>query len=125
MFRFKIRNLTPHDVQVTAKDGTMVVFPPDPAGPARVGEEWLTYPQPLRILCPDGETREFTLASPRYSDVEGLPEVDEDTKLLVSKMVADAVIAANDNRTDLIGVGKTIRDAKGRIIGALSFADFS
>jgi hypothetical protein len=56
----------------------------------------------------------------RWGEVEGLPEAEPDTLLLVSRIVADAGKA--QGRTDLVVPHDIMRDDKGVIIGCKSLA---
>ena len=60
-----------------------------------------------------------------YTDVEGLPEPEENTVYLVSTLVLQALKANGINRTDCLapntGLSGAIRDDQGRIIGVKGF----
>ena len=51
-------------------------------------------------------------------NVTGLPDPQQDTVFIVSRIVADAV----KDRQDVLIVDKTIRDADGKITGCLALA---
>jgi hypothetical protein len=93
-------------------------------------------PHTLNIVCADGSIREIAPSGilPRLAQVrefshvlegieifqvcmgelEGLPDVDEETVYIVSRMVLDA---ADPSRGDLLAPGELVRDSSGKVIG--------
>lgn len=94
-----IVNMTPHTINVFNDNGEEVgVF--EPSGDVtRVSVETVHH---IGILF-----RQY------YGAVEGLPVEDEDTFLLVSNMVRQAM----PGRVDLVSPGQLIRDDSGRPVG--------
>ena len=70
-------NLTPHNIVFRMADGTDIVFPPDRAGPARVGT----------ITVPVSEIDGMTVVENVWGALEGLPGPEEGTVYIVSLAV--------------------------------------
>ena len=100
-------NLTPHDVCVFKEDGTSINF-------KATGEVARVKVKSKEI----GRIAGIPVMKNFYSDVEGLPDPDEDTFYIVSKIVADAV----PYRNDVLIPNDSVRDIDGRIIGCMSLA---
>lgn len=97
----KFRNLTPHAVNING-----LIIEPDPADPAR---------------CIELREHAFTIADIRfervqYGAVQGVPDREDGTMLIVSAMVR----AACPDRDDLCSPGTLIRDDAGKIVGCSS-----
>lgn len=98
-------NLTPHPVRMRRIDGSEVTLPPHANGPARVSTSEVV------IAEADG----FPVVCCHYGSVVGLPDETEGVRLLVSRMVAQALRGL---RTDLYIPSRLYRDQSGAIIGA-------
>ena len=90
-----IRNLTPHPITLRLPDGSDIILPPDPAGPARCapGATEVTdrgLPVPVAIQGPAGP-------------VVGLPAPVDGVYLLVSGMVLSHADCAG--RSDVLAPG--------------------
>lgn len=57
-----------------------------------------------------------------FGEVQNLPEPEEGAINIVSSIVAQAIAATAPSRTDVFIVDDTVRDEKGRIIGARAIA---
>ena len=102
----KIRNLTPHTINLLVGD-KFVEYPPD--GPApRVSEHHVEI---------EGDFP-FKAVKVEYGDIVDLPDPEEGTILVVSKMCADA----RPKRRDLWYPAKLLRDDKGVITGCEALA---
>lgn len=115
---YKLVNLTPHDVNIVANDGTLLHTFPAQKPSARVSTQFIEL-EPINGI-PVYETV--------YGVTEDLPEYDEyndDTYYIVSMMVAQA----NTDRYDLIcpntAPGHVVRDDKGQIVGVTSFTSYA
>jgi hypothetical protein len=101
-------NLTPHPITVIADDGTATVSIA-PAGPSpRVREE-----HALEGAVTTETGAEVPVSAIRYTSIDGLPDRQDDTFLIVSMLVAQA---APDRDDLLVPIGQ-VRDDQGRIIG--------
>lgn len=102
----KIVNYTPHDVVLKAVNGAETVY--ESKGIARVS-------------CSDetiGLVNGVTIIRQKFGEIEGLPEKEDDTILIVSTMVR----AAAKDRDDLVSPANFIRDEAGRIVAATALA---
>lgn len=99
-------NLTPHDITIITESGNSVF--PATGKVARVKVESKEI----------GNVAGIPVMKNFYSDVEGLPDTNEGTYYLVSKIVADAV----PYRNDVLIPNDSVRDENGRIIGCRNFA---
>lgn len=106
----KLVNLTPHEVTLVAGERKLVL--PAAAAPARCETSRLV----IGWLEVDGAT--FPVNETRFGHIVNLPEPTPGTTFLVSRIVAQA----RWDRTDLLVVDDTIRDEKGRIVGARALA---
>ena len=101
-----IINLTPHGVNLKIA-GEMVEIPS--TGLAR-------------CVCNEskvGEVDGINIYRNSYGGVTGLPEPQEDTIYVVSRIVAEAV---KGSRNDVYVVTRTIRNSDGQIVGAEGLA---
>jgi len=103
----KIINLTPHNINLVASDGSEVVVPPT-TPPARITA---TPGEKLSLEGPVG-----FFAAPIWGAVQDLPAQEEGTILLVSLLVAAQCVG----RTDVFSPGTgpadgCVRDEKGLI----------
>ena len=107
-----IINLTAHTINVFLEEKE-IAFPSQ--GLARVKTEEKEV----------GKINSIPVVKTVYTDVEGLPESQEDTIYLVSTLVLQALKANGINRTDCLapntGVSGAIRDDQGRIVGVKGF----
>ncbi len=106
----RVRNLTPHPVILQAPDGAEVTIPPEGVVP-RVRET----SAPAGAVEVEGVT--IPLVTLRRSEVEGLPEPEPGTLLIVSSLVAEAA-----GREDLVVPYDLVRDDQGRVVGARALA---
>ena len=106
----KLVNLTPHTITLVLDGATIVV---EPAGTvARVMQQETVK----RVVDVDGVP--VPVMEPKFGDVEGLPDPEDGTMFIVSRMVKGAV----PNRDDVVVPGKQLRDAEGRIVGAAALS---
>ncbi len=106
-----IKNLTPHDVNIIAEDGTTVaVFPSD--GNARASQ------QAEHI----GELAGVEVVSMKFGETVDLPDPEEGTFFIVSVITLDAAKAQGRTIGDLLMVADPVRNDKGQIIGVRRFA---
>lgn len=96
-----IVNLTPHELNIHADDGTITTIAPSGAI-ARVSQ------QSERIATIDG----IAIARNTYGAVEGLPEPKFGSIYVVS-----ALVLQRTKRTDVFAPGEAVRDDAGRIVG--------
>lgn len=108
----KIINLTAHTINVVN------------------GENNIAYPSEglARVKTEEKETEKINgipVVKTVYTDVEGLPEPEENTVYLVSTLVLQALKANGINRNDCLapntGLSGAIRDDQGRIVGVKGF----
>ena len=100
----KIRNFTPHPVNIVDAEGEIAVFQPE--GLARVGAISMKK-EPVAGI----PTSKTILGEP-----EGLPDFEAGTFLIVSQIVKSAC----PRRSDLLVPAEVIRDSKGQIVGCKS-----
>lgn len=102
-----IRNFTPHVVRVVDEEGSLVrEFPSN--GLARVASS--------EVIVEEFDG--IQLSKTHFGDVEGLPDAEDGTLLIVSRLVK----AAMPERADLVCPGMQVRDDEGRVIGCKSLA---
>lgn len=102
----KIVNLTPHAVTVFS-GGKQLVFPPV-ATPARVE----------MTRQPAGQVNSIPVVRVLVGEVVNLPEPDEGTMFVVSRVVAEAC----PSRHDLLVTDGAVRDQQGSVVGCTGFA---
>ena len=100
----KIINLTPHEINIV---GEQTINIPPSGQIARVVEK----------IGNIGDVNGIPLIHKTFGKVEGLPEPQTDTIFIVSLLVAQAT-----HRTDILAIGETVRNEKGQVVGAKSFA---
>jgi len=105
-------NLTPHDITIFAKEGTIVL--PGSDKPARL-EENTVYG-----WCVQHDGIEVKLPIVSYGQVFNIPDPDRTKQLIVSQMVAQAL----PDRLDLFYPYDMVRDNKGVILGCRSLAQW-
>lgn len=98
----KLINLTPHTVNI-------------------VGGESLTSEGLARVASSEvevGRVNDLPLVTVVFGEVQGLPEPQENTMFIVSRLVKSAV----PNRTDCVVPNALERDSEGRVVGCKNFA---
>jgi hypothetical protein len=110
------KNFTPHEINVSSyNDETdsneMISFPS--IGIARVGVTE-KHEDHARI---DSNTNIVYMYSETFGQVEGLPDAENDTIYIVSRMVYDA-----SDRNDIVYPIGLIRDQQGKIVGCKGFS---
>lgn len=111
----KIRNLTPHQINFVSYGATLAIAP-EPQ-PARVvlAEDLpvgtVEIDRPVSLLS--SSTSISIVRTGRTGQVTGLPGPEEDTLLIVSQMVAEAL----PRRADLVFPHDSVRDEQGRVVG--------
>jgi hypothetical protein len=103
MKEIKIKNCTPHPVNIEGEDGKARTFPKSDA-PARVSVKKEQVGSLLGI----------SVSRETFGNVIDLPEEQDGTFLIVSRMVE----AALPDRHELVVPGDLIRNEKGQIVGA-------
>ena len=102
----KMINLTPHAINFVTEEGTPLLTV-EPSGTiARVSCKTMVI----------GKEDGIPITTNVYGEVEGLPDPEDDTILIVSALVAGRV----PHRTDVYIPNEAVRDDKGRIIGCKS-----
>lgn len=104
MNKLNIINLTPHELNLQNNKGEMVSISPEKT-PARLSTTQVV----------DQVVGGLNVYITEFGAVENLPEPQEDTIFVVSRLVLDRV---KDSRPDVFSTGNAIRDENGRIIGA-------
>lgn len=103
----RIINLTPHKVVIVGEDNFPIIEYPS-QGIARVSQ----------LTEPVGTINNVPLFRVSLGDVENLPEPQENTFYIVSRMVAEAL----PHRKDLLIPTELVRDQEGRVIGCRGFS---
>lgn len=107
-------NLTPHLVTIVDGEGEALVSIPPSGTVARAASE-------RRVVgTVDVEGTTVPVTETVFGDVSGLPDPQDGTVYIVSRIVADAA----PHRTDLYGVDDTARDEDGKIVGARALTRF-
>lgn len=106
----KIVNLTPHSINLLVDDKEIVI---PPSGTIARAE---TERRQIDTIKIDGAN--ISINKTVFGDVVGLPDPKPDTIFVVSMLVAQAV----PHRDDVFIVDDTVRDDKGRIVGAKALA---
>jgi len=105
-----LKNYTQHDINLyRVMDGEEVVDVIESNGVARCDMQRVLYSNLMGI----------PFYKNKLGEVYGLPKIEADTLLIVSRIVAEALKGV---RNDLIIVDDTVRDEKNRIIGCRGFA---
>ena len=100
----KYRNFTPHAIDVWNDKGEIILTLPS-EGVARI--------QVSHDLV-EGDS--IPLWKGKYSSIEGLPEHEEGTLIIVSSLVRE-----HCTRIDLVSPSHLVRDGQGRVIGCMGF----
>ena len=103
----RIRNLTPHELNIECFAGGTMTIPAD--GQVARCE---TVHAPAHVLSVDGI--DIAVANEALGPVVDLPEPEVGVVLVVSRLVAEAV----PHRADVYAPGRAIRAYDGRIVGA-------
>jgi hypothetical protein len=102
-----IVNLTPHSITFVGEDGN-ILLKVEPSGAlARVQ---------ATIVATGDTVCGIPITKTRFGEVEGLPEPEEGTTFVVSRMVAESM----PGRSDLLIPNESVRDEGGNIIGCRS-----
>ena len=101
-----ILNFTPHALNVVDLDGNVTTFPS--VGVARVATSTKTL-DPING---------FGVVATAFADVAGLPDPQDGTYCVVSRLV----FSACPDRSDLLCPGELIRDADGNVVGCKGFS---
>lgn len=109
-------NLTPHEVSLVLGEAYTLVIEPS-GSVARVSCTTKVHDY-VRINI-EGEELYIPLAHNEYGEVEGLPDFQVGTYLIVSSLVKSRV----PDRHDTIVPNDSVRDSNGRIIGCKSFCE--
>ena len=104
----KIINLTAHNVNIVCSNGDVITF--SPSGTVARCTQTTT-----QIGCVNG----IPLTQTSFGVVVDLPQPQEDTIFIVSRLVLNACKGVRD---DLIVPNDIVRDEQGNIIGCKSFA---
>jgi len=112
MANMRIRNFTPHTVNLVEQDGReLLSFESEGIARCSVDTEAFGY-----VIAENGLTIDLTRSV--MGNVEGLPKEQEDTLLIVSRVVAEAVKGV---RSDCVIPNESVRNDKGQIVGCMSF----
>ena len=101
-----ILNFTPHALNVVGLDGSVVTFPS--VGVARVATSSVSK-DPING---------FGVVATAFADVAGLPDPQDGTYCVVSRLV----FSACPDRSDLLCPGELIRDSAGNVKGCYGFS---
>ncbi len=109
-----IINLTPHKIDVVCPYGTISIMPSGKVARVTttdtlIGHVYMMY-NGSEVPVPVNETK--------FGQVVDLPEPEEGTFYIVSRIVKNAV----PERTDVLVPGNLVRDAAGVIIGCNGFS---
>ena len=102
-----IKNLTPHAIHIHTVSGQELIVDPEPVAARCSQTESI-----IDTLSFNGQ--KIAVSQIQLGAVENLPEFEEGTILVVSRIVAEAA----KGRTDIYIPGPAIRDDQGRIIGS-------
>ena len=101
-------NLTPHAINLYGQDGKTLLASIQPTAPAaRCKQE--------AVCC--GHVGGVPVYRMEFGEVENLPEPQEGTVYIVSRLVATAA-----NRADVLCPGAAVRDEQGRVIGCVGLS---
>ena len=106
-----IKNLTPHEIKLVLENGKTLSVPP-----SGVVVRCEVRRERVGSLLVDG--MEIPINRTIFGEIQNLPEPQEGTVYLVSSIVAQAAVQQFPHRDDIFIVDDTVRDEKGRIIGA-------
>jgi hypothetical protein len=98
----KFVNATPHVLNIVCADGSIREIAPSGIVPRLAQTRQVSH-----IL--DG----IEISRVQMGEIEGLPEEEDETVLIVSRMVLDAI----PERGDMLAPGELVRDSSGKVIG--------
>ena len=101
-------NLTPHAVNVYGQDGKTLLASIQPTAPAARCKQ-----EAVCVGALDG----VPVYRMEFGEVENLPEPQEETVYIVSRLVATAA-----NRADVYCPGAAVRDEDGRVVGCIGLS---
>ena len=104
-------NLCPHALNIIAEDGSIRDFPKC-ENPARVSQSEEVVGNILGVQ----------ITKQKFGKVENLPEPQEATYLIVSRLVVSAAQAEGRDVSDLLIPGPGVRNEIGQIVGAKGFS---
>ena len=108
----KIRNLTPHAVNIIAENGTVkATF--EPTGIVARATQQAEHV---------GEVNGIELVSMVFGATVDLPEPEDDVMLIVSIITINAAKAQGRTTSDLLMTADPVRNESGQIIGCRRFA---
>ena len=111
----KVRNLTPHEVNVVDDCGNAVAtFPSE--GVARAAQNDVV------VGALEVEGGSVPVVKTEFGDPQDLPEPEEGVQLIVSFITVSAAKAAGRTTADLLTTSQPVRDDQGRIVGCRAFA---
>jgi hypothetical protein len=105
-------NLTPHDVVVFGQNNEQVAVIPATGNEARVGVS------SVQVGTVSLNDEIVSIVKSTFGEVLGLPERQDGTFYIVSRMV----ISACPDREDLIVPDDLVRDEDGRVVGCRRFS---
>ena len=105
-------NLTPHTLTVSATDGKIISIAP--SGTVARCNQTVSVVDTVTV---DGHKIQVT--SVILGDVTDLPDPQDGTVFIVSRLVADKM---RDSRKDLLIPGPLLRDKDGKVIGCDGFS---
>ena len=111
----KIRNFTPHPLNIFDETGTTKLLTIPSEGVARVTQTNKNL-DPIQV----GDVT-IPIAETRFGAVEGLPEPEPGVILVVSRIVRSALPSRDDLIVPDSGPNGAVRDENGRIIGVKGF----
>ena len=108
----RIRNFTPHRVDLYHNTGPIERF--ESEGTARISctQEYYDYVDSCGV-----DSSPIAIYKSKYGEVEGLPEPEDDTLFIVSRVVAEHL----PHRRDLIIPNGLLRNSLGNVFGCQSF----
>lgn len=110
----KVRNLTPHSINIL-NDNNEVIVTIEPSGIIARAAQTKELVEELNV---NGMT--IPVYESTFGKVENLPESEEDTIFVVSALTAQAC----KGRPDVYITDNPVRDEQGRIIGCRSLGKF-
>lgn len=104
----EIINCTPHPIKLVNEAGEVVFSLP----------KGQVIPRLAQTTNKVSEINGIAITETMFGETQDLPEYNQDTILIVSRLV----LTANRNRTDLVVPNELVRDSEGNIIGCKSLA---
>jgi hypothetical protein len=109
-----IINLTPHKIDVLCSYGTISIVPSGKVARVATSDKLVHHV----YMVYNGTEVPVPVNLPAFGSVVDLPEPEEGTFYIVSRIVKNAV----PERTDVLVPGNLVRDAAGVIIGCNGFS---